>query len=329
MYKCIVGSTILVMLLVSHGLRVSDAQASERQRRIRIGALSESWGPTPWTTGLRDGLLALGYQENEDFVLGVRFTQGNLTELPTAAQELVQLEADIIVVAGETPSKAAQRATTRVPIVFTSVEAPVKSGLVQSFARPGGNTTGVASLTLELSPKRLEIFRELVPGLKRVLYPYDATDAPSIAQGKAYRDAARRLGITLMEKPMRTEAEAEATLAQVRQGEVDGILPPTPSVSLNIPGFALEAASQRGIPILFDAAFWVERGALASYGPDFYEGGRQAARIVDKIIKGADPAEIPVEVNSKIEFAINLKTAKALGLSIAPEVLFRADKVIR
>jgi putative ABC transport system substrate-binding protein len=208
------------------------------------------------------------------------------------------------------------------------VSDPVGQGLIQSFARPGGNITGVADLQGELGPKRLELFHEIVPNLKRVLYPYDAADAYSVARARMYREAAHRLGIELVEQAVRTEEEAQATLAQVRKGEVDGILPPR-HASLNIPGFILEASSQQAIPAMFDAAFWVERGAPASYGPDYHEIGRQAARLVDKILKGAKPAEIPVEVSPKIEFAINLKVAKALGLTIAPEVLYRADRIIR
>jgi len=186
----------------------------------------------------------------------------------------------------------------------------------------------VADVRLELSPKRLEVFHEVVPGLKRVLFLYDAADADAVAEAKVYRDAAHRLGIVLVEKAVRTEEEAQATLAQISKGEVDGILAPR-QASSNIPGFILEATSQRALPTMFDAAFWVERGGLASYGPDYYETGRQAARLVDKILKGADPAEVPVEANPKIEFAINLKVAKALGLTIAPEVLYRADRIIR
>ena len=219
-------------------------------------------------------------------------------------------------------------ATTRIPIVFTYVGNPVEQGLVQSFARPGGNTTGVTHLYLELGPKRLEVFKEIVPDLKRVLFLYDVTHAPSVAEARRYGDAARRLGIELVEKAVRTDEEAQATLAQVHKGEVDGLLQPH-SVSLNIPGFILETASQRGIPTMFDYSFWAECGGLASYGTDAHESGRQAARLVDKIIKGANPAEIPVEVNPKIMFTINLKVAKALGLTIAPEVLYQADRIIR
>jgi putative ABC transport system substrate-binding protein len=278
--------------------------------------------------GLRDGLLALGYREREDFVIGVRFTQGNHALLPTAARELVRYGVDLLFVTSAQPAQAAQQATTQIPIVFAWVEDPVGLGLVQSFARPGANITGVTTLTLELGPKRLELFRELVPDLKRVLYPYDATHAPSVALAQAYRNAARHLGMELVEKPVRTEEEVKAMLAQVRESKVDGIVQPT-SVSLNIPGFIVEATAKRVIPTMFDDAFFVERGGLASYGPDGYASGWQAARLVDKIFKGTIPAEIPVEVNPKLELVINLKVAKTLGLTITPEMLYRADRLIR
>jgi putative ABC transport system substrate-binding protein len=319
---------VLVVLLMNSGLLTGDVSAEERTYPIKIGVLTASWGPTPTVVGLRDGLLELGYRENEQFVLGVRFTQGDLTALPAAARELVQYGVDIIVTSDDSPAKAAQMATTRIPIVFSVVSDPVGLGLIQSFARPGGNITGVADVRLELGPKRLEVFHEIVPGLKRVLFLYDAADADAVAGAKTYREAAHRLGIELIEKPVRTEEEAQATLAQVHKGEVDGILQP-PSISLNIPGFIMETTSQRAIPTMFEGAFWLEQSGLASYGSDYHETGRQAARLVDKILKGANPAEIPVEVNPKIEFAINLKVAKALGLTIAPEVLYRADRIVR
>jgi putative ABC transport system substrate-binding protein len=318
----------LVALLMSSRLLTGSVGAEERTQPIKIGVLTESWGPTPNTVGLRDGLLELGYRENEQFVLGVRFTQGDLTALPAAARDLVQYGVDLIFAGYDDSAKAAQMATTRIPIVFTAGTDPVGLGLIQSFARPGGNITGVTGLYLELSPKRLEVFHEIVPGLKRVLFLYDAADAAAVAEAKVYRDAAHRLGMVLVEKPVRTEAEAQATLAQTSKGEVDGILVPN-RISLNIPGFILEMSSQRAIPTMCEVSFFVERGALASYGPELHEMGRQAARLVDKILKGAEPAEIPVEVSPKIEFVINLKVAKALGLTIAPEVLYRADRIIR
>jgi putative ABC transport system substrate-binding protein len=318
---------LIAFILVSSGLLTSSAGAEERAQPIKIGWLTSSWGPTPSTVGLRDGLLELGYRENEQFVIGVRFTQGDTAALPAAARELVQYGVDIIFAEGNDSAQAAQMATTQIPIVFSSVVAPIEVGLIQSFAHPGGNITGVA-VYLELGPKRLEVFHEIIPSLKRVLFSYDAADAYAVAEARVYRDAAHRLGIKLVEKPVRTVEEAQATLAQISKDEVDGILVPGP-LSLNIPGFVLETTSQQAIPTMCIVSFYVERGALASYGPELYEMGRQAARLVDKILKGTKPAEIPVEVSPKIEFVINLKVAKALGLTIAPEVLYRADRIIR
>jgi putative ABC transport system substrate-binding protein len=277
--------------------------------------------------GLRDGLLALGYREEEQFVIGVRFTQGDVAVLPAAARELVEHGANLIFAHNDNTAKAAQQATSRLPIVVAGGD-PLGVGLIQSLARPGGNLTGVTDLALELGPKRLQVFQDLIPGLKRVLFSYDTDDAASVREAKVYRDAARHLGITLVERAVQTQEEAQAALAQIQKSEVDGFLVPR-SLALNIPGFLVEAAAQRAMPVMCDGAFWVERGCLASYGPDFYDSGRQAARLVDKILKGTPPAEIPVEVNAKIEFVINLKTAHALGLTIAPEVLFQANRLIR
>ena len=189
--------------------------------------------------------------------------------------------------------------TTRIPIVFAGVGGnPVEMGLIESFARPGGNITGVSSLDVELGPKRLEVFRDLIPGLHRVLFPYDPNDASSVAAARVYREAARRLGIVLVEQTVQTQAEAQATLT--RSEGRGGWDPGAARLSLNIPGFILETAGQQGIPTMFDAPFFVEQGGgLASYGPDLTRSGRQAARLVDKILKGTKPAEIPVEVNAQ------------------------------
>jgi putative tryptophan/tyrosine transport system substrate-binding protein len=319
-----------MVLLVSGMLLGGTAHAAERTRPVRIGALTESWGPTPAIVGLRDGLVALGYREHEQFVLGVRFTQGDLAALSTAARDLIQYEVDLIFASDVPAAKAAQLATTHIPIVFAGLGGnPVEMGLIQSFARPGGNITGVVNLDVDLGPKRLELFRDLVPGLRRVLFPYDPTDASNVAAVRGYREAARRLGIVLVEQAVQTQAEAQATLAKVRRDEVDGILKP-PHIAWNIPGFIVETARQQGIPTMFDEVFWAEQGGgLASYGPATYASGRQAARLVDKILTGTKPAELPVETNAKIELAINLKVAKALGLTIAPVVLYQADRLIR
>jgi putative ABC transport system substrate-binding protein len=318
----------LALLLLIGGLGHASA-ADRRAKPVLIGALTESWGPTPAIAGLRDALIQLGYRENEDFVLGVRFTQGSAEELPRAARQLVERGADILVTGGGGvgEARALQQATRRLPIVFMSGSDPVGAGLVQSFARPGGNVTGVADLDVELAPKRLEIFRELVPGLKRVLFAYDAGDPFAVSQLARYREAARRLGLVLIERPVRTQAEAQQVFATVQKSQVDGLLSPR-FLSLNIPGFIIEAGLRQAIPTMLHASFHVEQGGLASYAANLYEQGRHAARLVDRIIKGAHPAAIPVEEATRFELVINLKTARTIGLTIPPSILSRADRLI-
>jgi putative tryptophan/tyrosine transport system substrate-binding protein len=318
------AAAILTGLLLLAGSLSSAAQG----RLFKIGALTDSWGPTNSIVGFRDGLQDLGYRENRDFVLGVRFTQGDASELPEAARELVRHRVDLIVVAGEAAALAAHAATTTIPIVFAGGRDPVEAGLVKSFARPGGNLTGVADLEVELLPKRMEILRELMPGLKRVLVVYDATNRDAVVKLGAHRDAARRAGLALVEKPARTEEEARAAIAGARKGEVDVVFAPR-SLSLNIPGVMLDLAARISIPTMFQDAFFVERGGLISYAANTYEVGRQAARLAAKILKGARPAEIPVEQPTKFDLVINMKTAGALGLTVPPSLLLRADHVIQ
>jgi putative ABC transport system substrate-binding protein len=297
---------------------------------VRIGALTEAWGPTPSIVGLRDGLVELGHRENEHFVIGVRFTGGDPAGLPAAARQLVERGADILVTGGGgvKEARALQLATDRIPIVFVSGSDPVGAGLVQSLAHPGGNVTGVADLDVALAPKRLEIFRELVPALRRVLFVYDDSDPFASSLLERQRDAARRLGLTLVEKPVRTQDEAQAVFAGVKKGEVDGILSPR-FLSLNIPGFMIETGRQLGLPTMLHASYHVEQGGLASYAANLYQLGRQAARLVDRIVKGAKPADLPVEQTATFELVINLRTAQEIGLSVPPSVLLRADRLIQ
>jgi putative ABC transport system substrate-binding protein len=314
-----IGAALIVLI-------VASATAVRAAGPIRIGVLTESWGLPPGAAGLREGLKALGYRENEDFVLGVRFTQGDHGALTAGAQDLLRAGVQLIFVEEPGPARAAKNATTRLPIVLGGAGDPLGLGLIQSFSQPGGNVTGVTDLDAELGPKRLEVLRELVPTLRRVLFAYSAADAYSAAEARAYHGAAQRLGVTFVEKPLRTQEEARSLFATLGKGDVvDGILAPGVA-TLNIPGFIVDA--KLGIPTMFGAPFWVERGGLASYGPDFEETGRQAARIVQKIVKGAAPGTIPVEVNRKITFVINTKVARSLGLTIPAAPLHRIDRFV-
>ena len=321
-------SILLFIIVVQSGPVVLYADAAERTQPVRIGVLTDSWGPTPGVVGLRDGLKALGYRENRDFVIGVRFTQGAIDRLPRAAHELIDQGVDILFTNNPAPAKAAHMATQRIPIVFYGAGDPIGLGLIKSFAHPGGNITGITDLDLELDSKRLEIFKEMIPGLTRVLFPYDKAEVFSVAQAKIFRESAVRLKMMLIEKAVHSQAEAQATFDDIKKSEIHGIVVPR-SLSFNIPGLAVEATSRHRIATMFFGPWYVEQGGLASYGPDFYESGHQAARLVDKILKGTNPRDIPVEVNNKIEFVVNLKIATALGIKIAPEALYRATRVIR
>jgi putative ABC transport system substrate-binding protein len=327
-YRGVLLMLAIALAISRPAVRVTEAQSP---RPVKIGALTESWGPTPGIVGLRDGLQELGYREKRDFVIGVWFVQGNLAELPEAASTLARQGVNLIVTSGgDHSAKAAQQATATIPIVFLDGTDPVGLGLVKSLARPGGNITGIADLELELVPKGLEIFSELVPGLRRVLLVYDATTNVAATRLKVHRDAAQRLGLTLVERPVHTEDEARSAIMAIKKSEVDGIFSPR-LLSLNIPGLILEIAPKRAIPTMFEAPFYVERerGGLASYGADKYALGRQAARLVDKILKGEKPGNIPVEQPTTFELAINLKVAKALGIAIPPSMLLRANRLIQ
>jgi putative ABC transport system substrate-binding protein len=301
---------------------------AQRPKLLRIGGLSEAWGPTPSMVGLREGLIELGYREHEDFAIGVRFTQGDLAALPAAARGLIEQGADVLVSGGGAAARAAIEATAtrRVPVVFIAGD-PFHAGLLSSYTRPGANVTGVTTLDLELAPKRLEVFREIVPALKQVLVVYPAVDSYATLEVEGYRTAAARLGLVLVERPARTRDEVTGTAARVRREDAQGILVPMFS-ALNIPAVMIDTSVRLGLPTMFQDRYWVEQGGLASYGADHQGSGRLAARLVDKIARGARPGDIPVERYSRIEFTLNLKVARRLGLPIPPEVLVRVDRVV-
>jgi putative ABC transport system substrate-binding protein len=304
------------------------APALALEAPVRIGVLTPAWGPPGALGGLVEGLIDLGYRENEDFVIGIRFTQGDISALPAAAKSMVEGGVDVLLADNEPAVKALEEATSTHPIIFLGVGDPIGRGLIASYNRPGGNATGVANLDLEVSGKRLQLFKDLIPGLKRVLLPYDKHNDYDAAQAELYRAAAQRLRVELVERQLETEGEARDVLAEVRREDIDGMLAPQ-DVSLDIPGLVLQFARKEGIPSMFASSVYLTGGGVASYGGSRDAAGRQAARLVDKIIRGAAPAGLPVETVQSLEFVINLKTADELGLAIPPEVLFQADRIIR
>jgi putative ABC transport system substrate-binding protein len=277
---------------------------------------------------LIEGLSELGYRENSDFVVGVRFTQGDSLALPDAARSMVEQGVDILVPVGPSAAEAAQKATSTHPIVFIAVGDPVGRGLIESFAEPGGNLTGVTDYNLEVSGKRLQLFHELVPQVQRILFAYNGANPYNALQANAYRLAAEQLGLLLIERRVTSNEEAQALMAEIPELGVEGIIAPN-DVDFDIPGLILQATERQGIASMFDIAHFVVMGGLASYGGSYDAAGRQAARLIDDIINGADPGEIPVETAEQLELVINLSVADDLGIVMPVEILLQADRIVR
>lgn len=302
------------------------ADAQRPGRPYRIGVLHESYVPNiPQVEGLKSGLKGQGLEEGRDVAYDIRFSRGKPEAVPPAAAALVQAGVDLIFTADEEATRAAKAATRTIPIVFVTVGDPVAAGIVTAGARPGGNVTGVSSLATDLVPKRLEILKAVNPTLRRVWAVYHAEDRSSIAAARKAEEVASLLKLEVLARPVRTPEELVSHLKAVRPG--DGLLSP-PALSMNIPGLILDLERGSRVPAIFFATFWVQAGALMSYGSDFQAEGVQAARLVAKILRGARPQDVPVEGSNKIELAINLKTAKSLGVTIPRELLARADRVI-
>lgn len=314
---------------VALGVLVAPLTSEGQQagRPNRIGVLHESYlANTPQVEGLKAGLKALGLEEGRDVAFDIRFTRGDPGATPAAAASLTQAGVDLIFTALEEAAQAAKAATRTIPIVFVSVGDPVAAGIVASVAHPGGNVTGVSSLDTELVPKRLELLKAVFPSVRRVWAVYHPDNRTSVAAVRQAQAAAPRLGLKLLAQPVRTPDELVRELKGLRPG--DGLLPP-PALTMNIPGVVLDLQLGGHAPVVFFAAFWVQAGALLSYGSDLYADGFQAARLVAKVLRGARPQDLPVEGANKIELTVNLKTARRLGVMIPREILARADHVIQ
>jgi putative tryptophan/tyrosine transport system substrate-binding protein len=314
------GTTSLAVLCRPH------AVWAQTPKVFKIGILTDAM--VPWhtsTNGFRDGLKEFGYVEGKNVIFEARAAQGDLTHLPKLAAELLEQKPDLLFCV----SDACSREIRRIPMVFTQVSDPVKLALVESIARPGGNITGIANLRAELSAKRLELFKEIVPSLRRVLVTYDPRKTEEREALTSAKSEAIRLKLTLIENSITDPLEIEPALAKLTDGGQDGILIVQSGTNLNIPGRSLQVATSNKIPTMYPASFWSQVGGLASYGPDQYAQGRQAARLAHRILTGTHPRELPVELPDRIEFVINLKTAKGLGLQIPGSVLFRVDRVIK
>ena len=321
-----------VALLLA-GLSSPAAGGAQQAGAIaRIGYLALDIDASPHLTeAFRQGLRDLGYVEGRNVALEIRSAQGKLEGLSALAAELAALKVDVIL-AGSTPhALAAKQATGTLPIVFAAADDPVGSGLVTSLARPGGNITGVSTVGLDLVGKRLEQLKQAVPGVSRVAIlhnPGERTERDGLREAKEAEVAARAMGVRLQFVEARHASDFDRAFAEMTRERAGALTVTGTSTFYNERGRLVDLAAKHRLPTMYSAREYVEAGGLMSYGANPTDWFRRAATYVDKILKGTKPAVLPVEQPTKFELVINLKAAKALGLTIPPSALARADQVI-
>jgi putative tryptophan/tyrosine transport system substrate-binding protein len=320
-------------LLFSMGILLSglSSEAQQPVRVSRIGILIPEAGLDESQTikGLRDGLKEAGYKEGENISVEVEDIKGARSQLQGALDELVSKRVDVIFTTGTRATQAAMATTKEIPIVFRHPADPVSLGFVKTVNRPGGNVTGVAAFSLEANQKRLEVLKQIIPNLRRIHIFYDANNRFSPDNFTAAEKSARQLKLEVLEYPVKTAREFKSSLAQMEVNPGDAIFQIADDLVESQGSVLLEEAKKRRMATMFHSEVWASKGSLAAYGPNYYEMGRQAADLVAKILKGAHPKDLAVEHANKFDFAINLRTASSIGLKVAPELLKKADKVIR
>src|SRR5215468_3400703 len=324
---------ILVAVILLTLAVVTEAQQPKKVPRIGYLSNADAATDSSLAGGIRLALRELGYIEGQNIAIEYRYGEGKVDRAPEHAAELVRLKVDIIVVAaGDVTIRVAKNATKTIPIVMMGVGSdPVRAGFVESLARPGGNVTGLTRLTRELGGKRLELLKEAVPKLSRVAVLYDPASPPSLHEVKELLPAdARALKLTIQPLEIRAVDDFEKVFAALNKQRPDGLYPfgAGPVMRPNqkrIAGFVLTSR----LPSVSSSEEFVDAGGLMSYGADDTDSYRRVAIYVDKILKGAKPADLPVEQPTKFELVINLKTAKQIGLTMPQSLLYRADKVIK
>jgi putative ABC transport system substrate-binding protein len=316
------------IILVSGGVAAwpLGALAQESGKIWRMGFIAQ--GYEPFYDALFEGLRGLGYAEGRNLTVERRYAEGHADRFPEFASEMVRLKVDIIIVTTTPAALAVKNASTTIPVVFPNAISPVESGVVASLAHPGGNVTGGAAQTAALSIKRLAILKEVVPGLSRGAVLWNAANPALAYPWRESQSAADALGITLQSIEMRDPKDIETAFAKIAQERPDALIVLQDALTLQHRKEIIDFAIQKRLPGMFVAKEWVVAGGLMSYGeslPDMYHRG---AYFVDKILKGAKPADLPVEQVTRFELVLNLKTAGAMGLTIPATILATAEEVI-
>jgi putative ABC transport system substrate-binding protein len=326
------GGKIFVWLLATLLLTtVCPAEAQQPAKVPRIGLLysvSVSSG-APRIEAFRQGLRELGYVEGKSILLEDRYADSKEDRVPALAAELVRLKVDVIVTSNSGPTRAAKAATATTPIVMARDIDPVGNGFVASLARPGGNITGLSSLAPEISGKHVELLKEIVPQLSRLAVLGTSTTPGNAQLLKEIKSAADAFGVTPQYIDVPTPKEIESAFRAAGKGRADAILMLGSGVYASYRKQVVDLTIKNRLPTIYRSREYIEEGGLMAYGVNPFDLDRRAATYVDKILKGAKPADIPVEQPTKFEFIVNLKSAKQIGLTIPPNVLARADRVIR
>ncbi len=308
------------------------AHAQQAQKVYRVGLLSTTRSTTAEASHLEEafqqGLRELGYVEGKNILIDRRYSEGRPERLPDLAAELVRLKVDLIVAIAAPATRAAKQATTTIPIVAIAVTDPVAQGLVASLARPGGNVTGLATFFPELAAKRLELLKETLPRVSRVAVLWNAANPGNAIIWKEVQVAARTLGVMLQSREVRGPDDFEGAFAAMTRERPDALMALDDPLIFAYRTSIVDFAAKTRVPAVYFFREFVDAGGLMSYGVNLADLLRRSGVYIDKILKGAKPADLPVEQPTRFDLAINLKTAKALGLKIPPSVLIRADKVI-
>ena len=319
---------VLLVVLALASLRLAEAQQPKKVPRIGFLTAASASSQASRLDAFRQGLRELGYVEGKNIVIEYRYAEG-LDRLPALAAELVRLKVAVIVTGGAAGTRTAKQATTTIPIVMTQDPDPVGNGFVASLARPGGNITGLSTLAPELSGKQMELLKEIAPKLSRVAVLGDS-NFPGNAEARREAElAAGAFKVQLQYLDVRSHKDIEALFRAASKESPDAVLLLSSSLFFSQRTNIAQLASKTRLPVMYYAAEFVEDGGLMCYAASRADSFRRAATYVDKILKGAKPADLPVEQPTKFEFIINLKAAKQIGLMIPPNVLARADRVIR
>ncbi len=321
---------VVLILVVAGAVR---AEAQQPKKVPRIGFMSGSGdanNPEPLFEAFRQGLRDLGYVEHKNLLIEGRYAEGRLDRIPALVNELLEQKLDVFVTESNVAIRAAKKTTKTIPIVMVSSIDPVAAGYVDSLAHPGGNITGLSYLNRELSAKRVELLKEVLPKMSHVAVLWDPEGPGSIVAFKEYEAAARTFKLHLQSLEVRGPSpDIEGAFQAAKKGRAEALIVVRTRVTLQHQERIMELAARSRLPSMNEEIRFTEAGGLLSYGASLTDMYRRAATYVDKILKGAKPAELPVEQPTKFEFVINLKAAKQIGLTIPPNVLARADKVIK